>query len=395
MITVGRNTLTQEFVGIADEKSRAVLICGKRGSGKSYTLGVIFEELQTQESCLLIVVDPMGIYHTMVEPNLEQERQLWDWGLSSKGLPITVHVPGDPTERYGGTDIIDEMQRRGVRFRPLRLNPSDLSPDGWCDLFDVSINDVMGIVLYRAVQNLRRQRKHLYFIEDIIAAISEDRRAPDRTAEALTNRLEMARDWDIFSPNYREVWEIFDLDSINVIDLSVIDPGRYGLRNLVVDVIARDIFKRRTVSRRKEELGLLSDLPRVWLAIDEAHQFAPAGKASLAKESLIRWVKEGRQPGLSLILATQQPAAIDAEVLSQCDVLLVHKLTNTEDTAAINRLSQDYMGSDLRTFIQRLSRSGEAVLVDDEAETLSTVQVRPRVSRHGGGEAASAKRVVG
>lgn len=91
-----------------------------------------------------------------------------------------------------------------------------------------------------------------------------------------------------------------------MIDLSVIDPGRYGLRNLIVDVIARDIFNKGTVSRRKEEPGLLSDLPRVWMAIDEAHQFTPAGKASLAKETLIRWVKEGRQTGLSLILATQQ-----------------------------------------------------------------------------------------
>lgn len=123
------------------------------------------------------------------------------------------------------------------------------------------------------------------------------------------------------------------------------------------------------------------------MAIDEAHQFAPAGKASLAKETLIRWVKEGRQPGLSLILATQQPAAIDSEVLSQCDVILVHKLTNTEDTHAINRLSQDYMNSELKTMVQKLNRSGEAILVDDEEETLRTIQIRPRVSRHGGGEA--------
>ncbi len=387
MITVGKNQTTSDYVGIADEKSRAVLICGKRGSGKSYTLGVIFEELQAQENCLLIVIDPMGIYHTMAEPNGAQERELWDWGLSSRGLPITIHVPGDPAERYGGEDVIREMQSRGVRFHPLRLNASDLSPDSWCDLFDIGVSDAMGIVLYRAVQNLRRQRKQFFYVEDIIEEVKKDERAQERTLEALINRLEMARDWDIFSSNYREIWEIFDLNGVNVIDLSVVDPGRHGLRNLIVDVIARDFYKRRTVARRREELGLLSDLPRVWMAIDEAHQFVPAGRASLAKETLIRWVKEGRQPGLSLILATQQPAALDSEVLSQCDVLLVHKLTNTEDTNAINRLSQDYMSSELKALVQKLSRSGEAILVDDEAEILTSLQVRPRVSRHGGGEA--------
>jgi hypothetical protein len=107
----------------------------------------------------------------------------------------------------------------------------------------------------------------------------------------------------------------------------------------------------------------------------------------LAKEALVRWAKEGRQPGLSLAVASQQPSAIDSEVLTQCDVLLCQKLTNSADIQAINALSQDYMGGELKTFIRRLERRGEAVLVDDEQEKVSMVQVRPRKTRHGGGEA--------
>ena len=51
--------------------SRAVFICGKRGSGKSYTMGVIVEELFNGEQgkATIIIVDPMGIYHTMSLPN--------------------------------------------------------------------------------------------------------------------------------------------------------------------------------------------------------------------------------------------------------------------------------------------------------------------------------------
>jgi hypothetical protein len=44
------------------------------------------------------------------------------------------------------------------------------------------------------------------------------------------------------------------------------------------------------------------------------------------------------------------------------------------------------MGGELKTFIRKLQWRGEAVLVDDEQENVSVVQIRPRRSRHGGGE---------
>ena len=104
-------------------------------------------------------------------PNHSQKRELWDWGLSAKGMPILLLVPGDPEQRYGGREVIAELERRDVRITPLRINPSDLSPDSWCGLFDLSISDVMGIALYRAVQGLARKRKEQFFVRDIIAEI--------------------------------------------------------------------------------------------------------------------------------------------------------------------------------------------------------------------------------
>ena len=387
MLNIGKDIENNDYAYLDASRSRAVLVCGKRGSGKSYTIGVIVEELWEAGDVLTIIVDPMGIYYPMAQPNREQERLLWDWGLSTKGIPIVVLVPGDPERLYGGREVVGAMEARGVHFKQFRLNPADLSPDAWCELFNLSINDVMGIGLFRAVQNLGRRRKEHFFISDIIDEIEADDRVADKTKEALLNRLEMAGDWDIFSMRYREMWETFDQQAVNIVDLSTLDPGTHGRRNLVVDVLARDIFKRRTIARRKEELGLIGELPRVWMLIDEAHQFVPSGRTTLAKEALIRWVKEGRQPGISLVVASQQPSAIDSEVLTQCDVILCQKITNSLDIHAINSLSQDYMGSELKTLIRKLSRQGEAVLVDDEAEKVSLIQIRPRKSHHGGGEA--------
>lgn len=387
MLNIGKDLKDQEFVYLDDSRSRAVLVCGKRGSGKSYSLGVVVEELLDTGNTLVIIVDPMGIYYPMAQSNHEQERLLWDWGLSPKGISTLLLVPGDPEMLYGGREVVQVMESKGVRFRQFRINPADLSPDAWCELFDLSISDVMGIALFRAVQHLKRRRKEHFFIPDIIEAIESDGLVQDRTRQALLNRLEMAQDWGIFSSRYQELWEVFDPQSVNILDLSTLDPGPRGRRNLVVDVLARDIFKRRTIARRKEELGLVGELPKVWVLIDEAHQFIPSGKTTLAKEALIRWAKEGRQPGLSLVVASQQPSALDSEIISQCDIILAQKLTNRIDIQAINALSQDYMGGELKTYIRKLNRRGEAVIVDDEQEKVMMLQIRPRKSYHGGGEA--------
>ena len=127
-------------------------------------------------------------------------------------------------------------------------------------------------------------------------------------------------------------------------------------------------------------------MPKVWLAIDEAQEFVPSGRSALAKEPLIQWVKEGRQPGLSLIIASQQPGAIDREVLSQCDLILCHKITASDDIESLNRLSHDYMARELKVYVRQLRRTGEAVMVDDTRESVAVVQIRPRRSKHGGAE---------
>jgi len=383
---IGENQDNGDETYINASDARSILACGKRGSGKSYTLGNIVEEIHTETHDIVpLVIDPMGIYWTMAEGNDEQRNLLWDWSMSQRDFPVNLLVPGNPEERYG-PEIVREFQSRGIDLNSLLLNPSDMSPDGWCDLFDLNINKPMGITLYRAVRELGEGDAKFY-MDDLIHEVEMDGESSERTREALLNRLEMAKAWDIFADEYQDVWRTFDENRINVLDLSVIEPGQYGLRNLVVEVLGKELFRERQEARRREELELGVDIPKVWLFIDEAHNFVPSGESSLAKDTLIRWVKEGRQPGLSIVVASQQPSAIDSDVLSQCDIILCHKITTKEDINSLNKLSQDYMGSELQTYVRNIDNVGEAVYVDDDEETVSMIKVRPRKSKHGGGEA--------
>ncbi|HIE11927.1 MAG TPA: ATP-binding protein [Desulfotomaculum sp.] len=385
MIFVGQSG-DGEQVYLDATRSRAVFICGKRGSGKSYTTGVFLEELVERDDVLVIVADPMRNFHTMSLPNHEQESVLWNWGLSAKGVPVRLLVPGDPVRRYG-KDVIEIFEGRGVQVESLRVNPGDIPPDGWLDLFGLDITQPMGIALYRAVQKCRDQSGTHFFIPDLIDRLQRDPQIRETSVQALVLRLETAaNEWDIFSSRYREVGEVFVPQTVNVIDLGLLEISRFGLRNLVLAVLVRDLFRKRRDARLREELGLPSEIPKVWLAIDEAQEFVPAGKVALAKEPLIQWVKEGRQPGLSLILASQQPGAVDREVLSQCDVVLCHKVTATDDVDSLNRLSHDYMARELKVYLKQLSRTGEAIMVDDSRERVDVVQIRPRRSKHGGAE---------
>src|SRR3990167_5290875 len=79
-------------------RSHVVLVAGKRGSGKSYSLGTIAEELSCLEGeisknvCSLIF-DTMGIFWTMKYKNEKESDLLKEWGLESKELPVKVFVP--------------------------------------------------------------------------------------------------------------------------------------------------------------------------------------------------------------------------------------------------------------------------------------------------------------
>ncbi|HEY9694175.1 MAG TPA: ATP-binding protein [Oculatellaceae cyanobacterium] len=386
MIFLGRNFESEEPIYVESNRSRAILICGKRGSGKSYTMGVFLEELYSQENTLVIVIDPLRNFYTMSRSNEDQYDDLYRWNLTPRGTPVRLLIPGDPIKRYG-EKVIDALRSQGVQVESFRINPGDLTPDTWLDLFNLSLTEPMGLALYRSVSQLRHSQGVHFSLEDLIEKVKKSNRSKETTTEALLARLEVALDeWDLFSSYYKEVTEIFDVRAVNVIDVGVLGSSRFGLRNLIVLILTQDLFRKRSQARLQEELGLPTAVPKVWLAIDEAQEFVPSGRSSLSKESLIQWVKEGRQPGLSLIAATQQPAAIDRELLSQCDLVLAHKVTTSDDVDALNRLSHNYMASELKQYLRQIDRRGEALLVDDEEESVKVVQVRPRRSRHGGAE---------
>ena len=385
MIEIGKIIGGEDFYSFDMEKSHRILVCGKTGSGKSYTMGVIIEELAKESSLISLVIDSQGIFWSFSEPNYSQQEELWEWQITPSKYSVNLLVPGDPIECYNGSDVVEEFEKRGITITSLRVNPSDVSPEMWCDLFGLDINELRGICLYNAVRACNRKFKNDYFINQIISEVENDTKSLDTTKAAVIRNLNMAEDWEVFEKyEYKEIWELLDTNKINVVDLSVKDQSRYGIRTMVVGILAKLIFSHRTDAKRREQLGLGTKMPNVLMAVDEAQNYCPAGSSTLAKEILIKWAKEGRQPGLSLMVVSQQPSSIDPEILSQCDIKIIHKITSTADRKAIDALSEDYIKSDLSSQIRKLPSKKQALVLDDNQEKFLNVLIRPRSSMHSG-----------
>jgi hypothetical protein len=150
-------------------------------------------------------------------------------------------------------------------------------------------------------------------------------------------------------------------------------------------------------ARKKEELLALQhgqeylsyaerkESPIVWIFIDEAHEFLPRDSKTPATDALVQILREGRQPGISLVLATQQPGQIHKDVMTQSDIVLSHRVTAKPDIDALNEIMQTYFLENIRKQIDDLpSLKGSAIILDDNSERIYPIRVRPRFTWHGG-----------
>jgi len=356
------------------------LLSGKRGYGKSYSMGVFIEELKklpenVKRNLCSLVVDTQGIFWTMKSPSEKDAQHLAAWGMKPQGFDVFVYVPEGqvPTFRKGNVDF-------DASFSFL---PSELTVEDWINVFNIDPNQPLGILLQRTINRIRKISRD-YTINDIIAAL-KTQEGFDTEKINLENRFLAANDWGIFGDSNAP--EILEPGKISILDVSITPQN---VRSLLVALILRKVFIERVASRRKEELAeiemtMAKRTPMPWIFIDEAHNFLPNKGATAAADILLKIVKEGRQPGMTLVLATQRPEKLHNDALAQCDMIISHRLTAKVDIDALKSIMQTYMIYDIGKYINELPKlKGTAIILDDNSERLYKVHIRPRQSWHAG-----------
>lgn len=397
-VKMGRVTSLSNNVFLDVATSHVVFICGKRGGGKSYTMGVIAEGLadldkDVRQNLSFILLDTMGIYWTMKYPNKPDEEILEKWGLKGRGLDVKIYTP----KMY-----YDVYKEKGIPTdHPFSVKPSELDASDWQLTFDVTPNEPIGVLIERIVYLLNKKKKD-YDIEDMIKAVREDNRSEQTVKDALENRLLSTEAWGVFSKEGTPINDLAASGQVTVLDVScyATTPGGWKIKSLIVGLISKKLFIGRMIERKDEEFQTVHQathyfseeqkdtklaMPMVWLVIDEAHEFLPREGKTAASDALITILREGRQPGISLILATQQPGKIHTDVMTQSDTVLSHRITAKIDVEALSMLMQSYMREGLNVQIDNLPRiKGAAVMFDDTNERLYSIKIRPRFTWHGG-----------
>ena len=396
-VKMGRTTSLSNRVFMDVNRSHVIFVCGKRGGGKSYTLGVIAEGVsdlpeEVKQNVSIILLDTMGIYWTMKYPNKQDKDLLEEWGLEPKGLDVKIFTPEGYFDEYSDKGIPTDFS--------FSIQPSELNARDWLTTFSIKPEDSLGVLIERVIYELKEEGIN-YSLNDIIKKIEENEDADPVVKSAAKNRFLAASNWGLFSERGTPLSKLAMPGQVTVLDISCYATlaGTGNIKNLVAGLVADKLFVQRMVARKEEEFKELhremnpysdeysekQDEPLVWLVIDEAHEFLPKDGKTLASDPLITIMREGRQPGISLILATQQPGKIHTDVMTQSDTVLSHRITAKLDTDALSTLMQSYMRTGLVGELDNLPREkGAAVIFDDTNEKLYPMRIRPRFTWHGG-----------
>ena len=395
-VRMGQTTSLSNKVYMDVAKSHVVFVCGKRGSGKSYTLGVIAESMldlpeEIRKNLSIIMFDTMGIYWTMKYPNKQDKELLKEWDLEAKPLNVNIFTPVGYYQQYKDQDIPTDF--------PFSIRTSELSAFEWSEVFEIDPNTPIGSLIERVIETLKESKEN-YGIDDIIEAIQKDDRAPKEIKDAAENRFLSSKHWGLFSKQGTLMEDLVIPGQITVLDVSCYThiPGAQGLRGLVIGLVSQKMFTQRMIVRKTEEYESIyrethlierdeeqKREPLIWLFIDEAHEFLPNVGKTIASQPLITVLREGRQPGISLVLATQQPGKIHTDVITQSDIVISHRLTAKIDTQALGAVMQSYMREGLDQQLNYLPRvKGAALIFDDNNEKIYPMRVRPRYTWHGG-----------
>lgn len=319
-----------------------IAVLGQSGSGKSYAICVLIEELldlqQTPEQGRIgiVVADIHGEYS--------------GFKRGAYGSRTTIYKGGEI--RIGVTGL-----KSLAEFLP------DLTPPQVREMDSV-------------FATLKREKKAAgtgFGLDDVLSRVNESEIA-DKVKSVLIAELNRLKRLRLFSSGSKpRIGELVQPGKLAVLDLSDVDDSRK--KQLIVSYFAKRLFKK----RKKEEIA-----PFVFL-IEEAHNFAPEKvrrSEAPAKGALETIAREGRKFGASVCLISQRPVHLSTTVLSQCNTNLILRVTNPYD---VDHIGKSCEGIDkAMLFAITTLRTGEAMLVGEAVTQPIFLKIRRRKSEGAG-----------
>jgi uncharacterized protein len=328
---------------------RHTFLCGQSGSGKTYSLGVLLEQLLMETSLRVVVLDPNSDYVRLGKPRTGVDPEIAE-RYRAEVFPVGI--------RSGTSD----EARIGVRFR-------DLSPAAQAAV--LRLDPVADRAEYAELTAL---------VEDEGVRTLED--LARSAADALKQR---ARNLGV------DRWGLWPGPTGESLPDEVVSET--APRCLVVDLGSLP-------TREEQALAAGAVLERLWrersrrepvaIVIDEAHSVCPAEPGdpltALATADAVRIAGEGRKFGLYLIVVTQRPQKVHENVLSQCDNLVLMRMNSTADlghVAEVFSFVPPGLVDRAAAFAQ-----GEALVAGKVSSHPALIRFGARITEEGGADVA-------
>lgn len=345
--------------------STHMAILAGTGSGKSYTAGVLVEELMLPHNrAAVLIFDPHGEYGTLTELRGHPSFEAPD-GYAPKVQVITpddIHIRISSLDYYDILTLLPEMSERQQS------------------------------ILNKAFTILKRHRRGEYRwdVNDLIAAVYEADRTQDDEGNEKTGSSAPAIEWKLErlarSPYFHQLnhlapKDLFEPGQVTVLQMNEISQEE---QQVICAAVLRQTYHAR-MNTEKERIAADEEnyLPYpVFILLEEAHRFAPAKEPSRCKAVLRTILSEGRKFGLGVGLITQRPGKLDSDVLSQCMSQFLMRIVNPVDQESL-KYGVEAAGRDLLKELPALTK-GQVIISGACVNTPVLCKVRQRLTIHGG-----------
>ena len=330
--------------------NRHTFWCGQSGSGKTYALGVVLEQLLLHTELPMVILDPNADFVRLPEARTDAPPQ-----DAARLAELDIRV-----FRSGSGD--------GPRVRARYLDLSPAAKAALLQLDPITDAEEYNVLLHTEVRSEG-------FDSD--SALRRLRASEDPGEVRLSYRMENLQvlEWDLWSRGAASVVDVIDERP----RATVLDLG--GFTHPSEPKVAALAVLEHLWARREERRPIL-------IVIDEAHNICTPDPETDVERALTRQLAqiaaEGRKFGLWLLLSTQRPNKIHPQVLSQCDNLGLMRVNSPRDLAELSEVF-GFAGEDLIRRSTDFSQ-GQALFAGGFVREPTFVQMGRRVTEESGGD---------
>lgn len=389
-LLIGNYTLNDDAKAWLDGNrlfQRHAVIVGSTGSGKSFTVATLIEQIAQLKSANAILFDIHGEYQTIVDKGIQYYKIAGPTDTNADGVIFL------PYWLLTYDEMISMMLDRSDNNAPNQAMVFSTSVMNWKKDYLSSIGKsdmASGITLdspipYRLSSLLHELKdkdeemvagaragsekqgaffgKLTRFIQRLEAKIS------DKRLNFMFNNDESLLDYCYMTELCKKLMKPANgTDAgVKIIDFSEVPSD---ILPLMVSLIARIIFFLQQWTDKDK-------IHPVAIFCDEAHLYIPQNTRYSTEISSLssfeRIAKEGRKYGVGLVVISQRPSEVNHTVLSQSGNFIAMRLTNADDQNVIKKLLPDSLGnfSDLLPILD----IGEALVVGDASLLPSRIKV--------------------